>query len=93
MDIEILLIDLLGWKHLTPFPIVERYLAPEDDTTNCWVGVSTLLKKAIDLLFPCRDHTKEIVKNGEYVKHLQSLQPLLQDWEKVFDDAKCMAPF
>ena len=67
-------------------------MVPEDDTTRCWAGVATLLKKGIDLLFPSQSHTNEIVKNGEYVKWLQHLQPFLQDWEKIFDNAKCMFP-
>lgn len=91
-DIDLLLIRLLGWKYSTPFPIAEQCIVPEDDTTRCWVGVATLLKKGIDLLFPSQSHTNEIVKNGEYVKWLQYLQPFLQDWEKNFDDAKCMFP-
>ena len=74
------------------FPIAERCLVPEDDTTNCWVGIAALLKKGIDLLFPSRNHTKEIVKNGEYARYLQILQPSLQDWKEKFDGAKCTTP-
>ena len=42
------------------------------------------------MLFPSQNHTKKIVKNGEYVKVIQVLQPLLRDWENSFDNAKCM---
>ena len=89
--IELLLICLLGWKYLTP-PIAKQCFVSEDDTTHCWVGVATLLKKGIDMLFPSQDHTNRIVQNGEYVNILQVLQPLLQDWEKKFDNAKCTEP-
>ncbi|KAH8689660.1 hypothetical protein BGW36DRAFT_330543 [Talaromyces proteolyticus] len=76
-----------GWRILTPAP--SRLCPPvNDDTIRCWVGVATIMRHANELLFPSQKHTNEIIRNGEYVKCLQTLQPLLQNSLSEFDSSK-----
>ncbi|OKL61888.1 hypothetical protein UA08_02834 [Talaromyces atroroseus] len=76
-----------GWRILTPEPSL---LLPstDDDTIKCWVRVATIMKYANELLFSSQKRTNEIIRNGEYIKCLQTLQPLLQDTIIEFDQSK-----
>lgn len=47
------------------------------------------MKRGNELLFPSRERTREIVKTGEYLAVLRVLNPLLREWQKEFDRAKC----
>lgn len=61
-----------------------------DDATECWVRVVTIMKEANGLLFLSPRHTREIIRTGKYFKILQGLEPLLQESIIKFDHAKCM---
>ncbi|KAF7133859.1 hypothetical protein CNMCM5793_005271 [Aspergillus hiratsukae] len=77
-----------GWRTLTPSPPRRGSDMKNDDATECWVRVATITKNANELLFPSQRHTSEIIRNGQYLKILQNLEPLLQESIIKFDQAK-----
>ncbi|KAI2345857.1 zinc finger transcriptional activator [Ophidiomyces ophidiicola] len=84
----------LGWKNLTNVSVTDHDATMKHgDTIRCWVGVASLMKRGNELLFPSREETRDIIKNGDYLSVLQSLNPLLEDWQREFDRAKCEASF
>ncbi|EED20898.1 conserved hypothetical protein [Talaromyces stipitatus ATCC 10500] len=76
-----------GWRILTPEPSL-LFPSTDDDTIKCWARVATIMKYANELLFSSQKHTNEIIRNGEYIKFLQTLQPLLQETILEFDQSK-----
>lgn len=61
------------------------------DTIRCWVGVASLMKRGNELLFPSREKTRELIDSGEYLAVLRKVNPMLWEWQKEFDRAKCMS--
>ncbi|KAK4994243.1 zinc finger transcriptional activator, partial [Elasticomyces elasticus] len=59
--------------------------AVEDTVLDFWLQMADLMKTGNQLLFTNREHTKNIIKNGQYAKLLQSLHPKLQAWREGFD--------
>ncbi|KAL1952798.1 hypothetical protein VTO42DRAFT_4242 [Malbranchea cinnamomea] len=83
----------LGWKNLTTVSVTDQDASVKHgDTIRCWVGVASLMKRGNELLFPSRERTRELIKNGEYLAVLRTLNPLLQDWQREFDRAKLSKP-
>lgn len=52
--------------------------------------VATIMKNANDLLFVSPNYTGEIIRNGQYLRIVRGLEPLLNESILEFDDAKCM---
>ncbi|KAJ5168791.1 uncharacterized protein N7482_004385 [Penicillium canariense] len=59
-----------------------------DDATECWMRVATIMKNANDLLFVSPRYTGEIIRNGEYLQIVRGLEPLLNQSLIEFDYAK-----
>lgn len=45
----------------------------------------TIMKATNETLFSSKDLTAKLVQNGDYMKHLQALQPLLRSWYQRFN--------
>ncbi|PGH17447.1 hypothetical protein AJ80_04817 [Polytolypa hystricis UAMH7299] len=83
----------LGWKNLTSVSMTNHEASTKHgDTIRCWVGVASLMKRGNELLFPSRERTREIIKNGEYLDTLRRLNPILREWQQDFDRAKLSKP-
>ncbi|KAJ6038534.1 hypothetical protein N7499_004369 [Penicillium canescens] len=59
-----------------------------DDATECWMRVATIMKNANDLLFVSPRYTGEIIRNGKYLQIVRGLEPLLNQSLIEFDHAK-----
>ncbi|KAF4768984.1 hypothetical protein HAV15_008417 [Penicillium sp. str.  len=59
-----------------------------DDATECWMRVAISMKNANDLLFVSPKYTGEIIRNGQYLRIVHSLEPLLNKSIIEFDHAK-----
>ncbi|KIW22219.1 uncharacterized protein PV07_12129 [Cladophialophora immunda] len=77
-----------SWRISTPTPSALRMEAQLDNTTECWVRVATLVKRADEALFRSQRHTQKIIRNGQYISIMQSFQPLLQEFVIKFNHAK-----
>ncbi|KAN0095784.1 hypothetical protein V8E51_016495 [Hyaloscypha variabilis] len=78
----------LGWKYLSTLSMERQpMLASVDDTSRCWVGVASCLKKGHELLFSTPKQTSDIINKREYDPLLRILQKLLDDWRRDFDTA------
>ncbi len=61
---------------------------PVDKTQQCWVDLMTIMKATNEKLFSSKDQTAKLVQNGDYMRHLQTLQPLLRSWYERFGGIK-----
>jgi hypothetical protein len=61
-----------------------------DDATECWMRVATIMKNANDLLFVSPRYTADIIRNGQYLQIVGGLGPLLNESIIEFDHAKRM---
>jgi len=61
---------------------------PVDKTQQCWVDLMTIMKATNETLFSSKDQTAKLVQNGDYMRHLQTLQPLLRSWYERFKGIK-----
>lgn len=52
--------------------------------------VATIMQNANDLLFVSPKYTGEIIRNGQYLRIVSGLEPLLNESIVEFDHAKCM---
>lgn len=52
--------------------------------------VATIMKKANELLFISPKYTEEIIRNGQYLQMIRSLESLLGESIVFFDNAKRM---
>ncbi|CAI7585970.1 unnamed protein product [Penicillium glandicola] len=68
-------------------PTISRSIK-NDDATECWMRVATIMKKANDLLFVSPRYTGDIIRNGQYLSVVCGLQPLLNESIIQFDNAK-----
>ncbi|CAP86289.1 Pc20g09600 [Penicillium rubens Wisconsin 54-1255] len=59
-----------------------------DDATECWMRVATIMKNANDLLFVSPRYTADIIRNGQYLQIVGGLEPLLNESIIEFDHAK-----
>ncbi|KAJ6142350.1 hypothetical protein N7497_011449 [Penicillium chrysogenum] len=59
-----------------------------DDATECWMRVATIMKNANDLLFVSPRYTADIIRNGQYLQTVGGLEPLLNESIIEFDHAK-----
>ncbi|KAJ5472370.1 hypothetical protein N7530_006371 [Penicillium desertorum] len=59
-----------------------------DDATECWMRVATIMKNANDLLFVSPRYTADIIRNGQYLQIVGGLGPLLNESIIEFDHAK-----
>ncbi|KOS37156.1 hypothetical protein ACN38_g12059 [Penicillium nordicum] len=59
-----------------------------DDATECWMRVATIMQNANDLLFVSPKYTGEIIRNGQYLRIVSGLEPLLNESIVEFDHAK-----
>ena len=91
-SLDIVLMDILGWKYLPIFSISKHNGHSTDDNTECWEGIASLLKKGHELLFSSSHNTIEIVSKRQYHPLLQILQALLEDWRRMYEAAKCTDP-
>lgn len=48
----------------------------------------TIMKATNEMLFSSKDQTATLVQNGDYMRHLQTLQPLLRSWYERFGGIK-----
>jgi hypothetical protein len=87
-----MLIGTLGWRYLPIFSISKQSGLSTDDTTECWEGIASLLKKGHEMLFSSSNSTSEIVGKRQYHPLLQILQTLLEDWRRFFEGVKCTGP-
>ena len=58
---------------------------PVDKTQQSWVELMTIMKACNDQLFTTKAQTSSLIQSGEYMAHLQNLQPLLQSWHQAFE--------
>ncbi|KIX94591.1 uncharacterized protein Z520_09637 [Fonsecaea multimorphosa CBS 102226] len=77
-----------SWRISTPTPSTLRVEAHLDNTTECWVRVATLVKRADEALFRSQRYTQKIIRSGQYISVMQSFQPLLQEFIIKFNHAK-----
>lgn len=56
-----------------------------DKVHSCWMEITTLMKRANELLFPSREQTRETIRSGRYLGLLETFQPLLRGWRSDFD--------
>ncbi|KAH0827674.1 hypothetical protein FOPE_00091 [Fonsecaea pedrosoi] len=77
-----------SWRISTPTPSALHIETHLDNTTECWVRVATLVKKADEALFKSQRYTQKIIRNGQYLSIMQSFQPLLQEFIIKFNHAK-----
>ena len=56
-----------------------------DKIHSCWMEITTLMKRANELLFPSREQTRETIRSGRYLGLLETFQPLLRGWRADFD--------
>ena len=56
-----------------------------DKVQSCWMEITTLMKRANELLFPSREQTRETIRSGRYLGLLETFQPLLRGWRSDFD--------
>jgi hypothetical protein len=57
----------------------------EDTIVHCWIEVTSLMQRGNELLFPTREHTRELIRSGRYTTLLEQFQPLLRDCRKDID--------
>ncbi|KAJ5413711.1 hypothetical protein N7509_000338 [Penicillium cosmopolitanum] len=77
-----------GRRNPTPCTPIKSPGIRNDDATECWMRVATIMKNANDLLFVSPRHTGEIIRNGQYLRIVRSLGPLLNESLIEFDHAK-----
>jgi len=58
---------------------------PHEITLNFWEEIAAIMKSGNQQLFLNREHTRRIIRNGDYAHYLDVYQPLLRDWRKEFD--------
>ena len=65
---------------------VEVAMLPDavDKTQQCWVDLMTLMKATNETFFSSKDQTARLVQSGEFVRHLDEMQPMLQSWYQGF---------
>lgn len=56
-----------------------------DKVHSCWMEITTLMKRANELLFPSREQTRETIRSGRYLGLLETFQPLLRGWRSDFE--------
>ncbi|KAI9837359.1 MAG: hypothetical protein M1819_000434 [Sarea resinae] len=52
----------------------------EESIQQCWIAITLLMKQGNEMLFPSRQHTRDIIRNGRYVALLEYFQPMLKVW-------------
>jgi len=80
----------LGWKYpLTSQSIRQSISTSLDGSTNCWVGIASLLQKGHELLFSTPKQIDDLVSEREYGPLLRILLTLLEDWRRGFESSNC----
>ncbi|KAJ5404284.1 hypothetical protein N7509_004155 [Penicillium cosmopolitanum] len=77
-----------GRRNPTQCTPIESPDVRNDDATECWMRVATIMKNANDLLFPSPKYTRDIIRNGDYLQIVRGLEPSLNEALVQFDHAK-----
>ncbi|KZF26948.1 hypothetical protein L228DRAFT_235952 [Xylona heveae TC161] len=56
----------------------------EDCIDYCWIELASLMQTGNEMLFSSVEHTRNIIRNGQYVERLEYFQPRLQAWRNEF---------
>lgn len=83
---------MIGRSHLTTYGYSQPLEDITDDTIRSWVGITALMRQNNSTLFPSREYTSQIIRNGEYLQMLGEVQQSLKRWKRDFDLAKCQTP-
>lgn len=67
--------------------MIPRDQDPIDVIQQLWVEVASILKATNDDMFPSKDATAKMIQNGEYMRHLQRIQPVLRSWQRKFEQS------
>jgi hypothetical protein len=78
----------VGYKDVMSYSLVDK-TGSRGDVTTLWVGITSVIRKVNELLFPSRKHPMEIISNGSYLGLLFILKPTLEEWWRDFDKAEC----
>jgi hypothetical protein len=81
---------MIGRKVPIPFAPTISPSIKIDDTTECWMRVATITKNANELLFVSPTFTGDIIRNGQYLPIVRSLEPVVNESIVQFDRAKRM---
>ena len=57
----------------------------EDCVLHCWVELINLMRSGNELFFSSRNHTKNLIRSGDYTSRLEHFQPRLKKWREEFD--------
>ena len=72
--------------------IAKSSISIENTIQLCWIEVTTLMRKGNELLFPTRDHTRDLIRTGRYTDLLEHFQPLLKDCRRDLDRLNRTSP-
>ncbi|KAJ5999905.1 hypothetical protein N7481_000314 [Penicillium waksmanii] len=81
-------LNIAGRRNPTQCTPIKSPGIRNDDATECWMRVATIMKNANELLFPSAQYTGEIISNGHYLQIVRGLEPSLNESLIEFDDAK-----
>lgn len=85
----------LGITSMLPLPQWQdkadraRSTDPTDVMQGCWMEIASLMFKINEVLFPTKEHTRDLVRTGQYRDSIDNFNPNLRDWKARFDKLQC----
>jgi len=61
------------------------YSSPKDFVIHLFLRAAKIMRQGNKLLFRKREHTRQIIRNGEYKQLLDDLNPSMEQWRNAFD--------
>lgn len=52
---------------------------------TCWMEIASIMSESNEQIFPSKEYTTQLIKNGKYHETISKFMPILRNWRAKFD--------